>query len=48
MDFWFWFWFGLLVMIVATQTITTWSVFYSVSSIDDKITKMIQSIIGKK
>ena len=45
MDFWFWFWFGLLVMIVATQTITTWSVFYSVSSIDDKITKMIQSIM---
>ena len=45
MEFWFWFWFGLLVMIVITQTITTWSVFYSVSSIDDKRTKMTQSIM---
>ena len=42
-NFWFWFFFGIVVLIVSTQTITTYFVFESFSSITNTAVKRVQA-----
>lgn len=44
MSFFFWFFFGIVLLIVSTQTVTTWFIFDQFSQIENKSLKMFQSI----
>jgi hypothetical protein len=43
-DFWFWFFFGIVLLIVSTQTVTTWFVFHSFSQLNKGALRNFQSI----